>query len=299
MSFAVVTVIHDSAPDLERLLASLGRWLDPRPRVVVVDSGSRDSGPAMAREHGADLVELDRNLGFGAACNAGMERVTAPVTALVNPDVELVGPGLDQLARDALERKALLAPRLCNLDGGVQDSVHPRPGTIGALVPALVPRPLLPGPLRRRYEPWRAALPRRVGWAIGACLVAPTELLRRLGPFDPRAFLFYEDLDLSLRAARQGVPTVFRPDVTLVHRGGTSTGPSLGGEALELRARRRREVMATEGRRALFLDDVAQALTFLTRAAGRTALRRGGARERAQLRALLGARRAATRGGRE
>jgi N-acetylglucosaminyl-diphospho-decaprenol L-rhamnosyltransferase len=286
---AVVTVIHDSAADLERLLDSLAR-LEHRPRVVVVDSGSTDSGAALAAERGAEVVDLGTNLGFGAGCNAGLERVSEPVTALVNPDVELLDPGLEELAREAAGRDALLAPRLLNEDGTVQDSAHPPPGTVEELVPALVPRPLLPGPLRARYEPWRSERPRRVGWAIAACLVARTALLRRLGPFDPAAFLFYEDMDLCLRAARAGVPTLLRPGVALRHLGGTSVRPALGDSDLELRARRRREVMASEGRRPLALDDAAQWLTFATRTAARRVLRQDSARERAQLEALRRAR---------
>jgi N-acetylglucosaminyl-diphospho-decaprenol L-rhamnosyltransferase len=290
-AFAIVTVIHDSEPDLARLLDSVERQLDPDPRLVVVDSGSSDGGAALARQRGAELVELDGNPGFGAGCNAGLERVEETVTALLNPDVELLDGGLAGLAREAADREALLAPRLLNPDGSVQDSAHPAPGSAEALVPALLPRPLLPGPLRRRYEPWRSERPRTVGWAVGACLVARTALLRRLGPFDPRAFLFYEDMDLCLRAAAAGIPTELRPGVALRHRGGASTGPALGARDLELRARRRRAVMRRRGRAALALDDAAQAATFATRAAARALARRGGARERAQLRALAAARR--------
>jgi GT2 family glycosyltransferase len=163
-------------------------------------------------------------------------------------------------------------------------------------VPALLPRPLLPPPLRRRYEPWRSDSERHVGWAIGACVVARTRLLRELGPFDERAFLFYEDMELCLAAARRGVPTVLHPDVALRHLGGTSTGRALtSDEDLLLRARRRREVVAREGRLRLALDDAAQAATFATRAAARSLARRGGAAERGRLRALRAARRAGIR----
>jgi N-acetylglucosaminyl-diphospho-decaprenol L-rhamnosyltransferase len=291
-SLALVTVIHDSAEDLDRLLASVEQFLEPRPRIVAVDSGSRDGGPDVAREHGAELVELDGNRGFGAGCNAGLKHVSEPVTVLVNPDVELLDGGLTRLADEAVSTEALLAPRLLNADGSVQDSAHPTPGTIEALIPAAVPRFLLPGPLRRRYEPWRSSRPRAVGWAIAACIAARTDLLRRLGPFDPEVFLFYEDMDLCLRAADAGAPTLLRPDVTLRHRGAASVERALRGQAAEMGARRRREVMAGRGRLRLVLDDAAQALTFGSRAAGRTLLRRGGAYEREQLRALRAARRA-------
>jgi GT2 family glycosyltransferase len=132
-----------------------------------------------------------------------------------------------------------------------------------------------------------------VGWAVGACLVARTTLLRSLGPFDERAFLFYEDMELCLAAARRGVPTVLHPDVVIRHLGGTSTRRALAAdEDLALRAARRREVVEREGRLRLLLDDAAQTTTFATRAAARRVARRGGDYELAQLRALRAARRA-------
>ena len=121
-------------------------------------------------------------------------------------------------------------------------------------------------------------------------------MLRSLGPFDARAFLFYEDMELCLTAAREGVPTVLHPDIALRHLGGSSTRRALtGSEALALRATRRREVVAREGRLRLAMDDVAQTATFATRAAARSVARHGGAYERAQLRELRTARRAGIR----
>jgi N-acetylglucosaminyl-diphospho-decaprenol L-rhamnosyltransferase len=295
--FAIVTVTHNSETDLQRLLDSIARQLgDAPPPVVVADSGSDDGSATLAAERGARVVTLEENVGFGAGCNAGLALVDAEVTALLNPDVELLDNGLAELARRARTAKALLAPRLLNADGSVQDSAHPRPGRADDLVPALIPRPLLPPPLRRRYEPWRSERVTRVGWAVGACLVARTGLLRSLGPFDPDAFLFYEDMELCLAAARAGVPTELHPDIALRHVGGTSTRRGLdAGEDLELRATRRREVVVREGRRRLAIDDAAQATTFALRGAARALARRGGGYERRQLLALRAARRAGIR----
>jgi len=290
--FAIVTVIHDSEAELGLLLESIARLSGPRPQVIVIDSGSRDRGPALAADWGAEVIALDGNRGFGAGCNAGIERVTETVTAFVNPDVELLDDGLSRLAADAAAGGALLAPRLLDADGSVQDSAHPPPGRLDALLPALLPRRLLPV----RYEPWRSDSARVVGWAVAACIVGRTDELRALGPFDPDAFLFYEDLELCLRAQRAGIVTVLRPDVTVCHAGGASTARALAEDHdLELRARRRREVMAREGRLALALDDLSEALTFALRGAFK-AIVGGGTPERRRLRALLRARRLAEPG---
>jgi N-acetylglucosaminyl-diphospho-decaprenol L-rhamnosyltransferase len=283
MSFTIVTVLHDSAPELPRLLDSIEAHLPATTQIVVVDSGSADDGPAIARHAGAEVVVLDGNPGFGAANNEGVARARHAVTVLLNPDCELTDAGLATLAARAAGRDALLVPRLLNADGSLQRSAHPLPGRPAALARAVLPTRALP-------QPQRARRPRPVGWAIAACLAAPTALLRRLGPFDPCAFLFYEDLDLCLHARAAGVPTILHPEIAVRHLGGRSTARAFAGEAFELQARRRREVIGARlGAGALRIDDAAQALTF----AARAAVGRERARNLAALRALRAARRTA------
>jgi GT2 family glycosyltransferase len=287
---SIVVVTHNSAPDLERLLDSLRLHLPIAYQLIVVDTGSRDRGVDVARAGGAEVLELPHNPGFGAANNAGMGRARAPLTALLNPDIELTDDGLARLFELARQRRALVVPRLVGPDGKIQKTAHPVPGRVEALGFGLL-GPALPPPLKVRAEPWRADGERVVGWVIAAAVVAQTEVLRALGPFDPDAFLFYEDLDFCLRARTRGVPTLLEPRVVLHHRGAHSTEPRFGGEPYEVLARRRRAVIRTRlGDRALALDDLAQGLTFFTRAAARRILGRSAARERAQLKALRAAR---------
>jgi N-acetylglucosaminyl-diphospho-decaprenol L-rhamnosyltransferase len=286
VSFTAVIVLHDSEPELRALLRSIDAHLPDRPQLVVIDTGSRDGGADLAAEHGAEIIALAGNPGFGAASNAGVERARHDVTVLLNPDCELIDASLLVLAAIARAHPgALHAPRLLNLDGSVQRSVHPRPGTVGTLVPALVHPPLLPRTVRERAEPYRARTARTVGWAIAACLAASTATLRRLGPFDPAVHLFAEDLELGLRARAAGIPSVVHPGLRVRHAGGHAT--MRGGEPFDAIARRRREaIAATLGRRALAVDDVAQALTFATRAAAHALVGGDAARPRGQLAAL-------------
>jgi len=288
--FTVVVVLHGSAAELHVLLRSIDAHLAERPQLVVVDAGPDDGGAAMAAEEGAEVLERRDNPRFGAACNAGVERASHRACVLLNPDCELLDDSLAALAALCLGHpRALHAPRLLDADGTVQRSAHPVPGTVGALAGAALHPPLLPAPLRDRLDPYRAERPRTVGWAVGACLAGATETLRALGPFDPDAHLFAEDMDLCLRARAAGVPTVLHPHLRIRHTGGHATRRD--GEPYELLARRRRAVVgATRGARATALDDLAQGLAFATRAAGHALLGGDARRPWRQLRALARAR---------
>jgi GT2 family glycosyltransferase len=291
---ALVTVTHDSEPELRALLDSVARWL-PGAEVVVVDSGSRDGSVEAGRERASTVIELGENVGFGRGVNAGLGAVEQPVTAIANPDVELVDASLAACAREALRTgrpDRILAPLVLLPDGRRQDVAQRTPASAPLVLHALSPGDALPPPLAAAVEPWRAGTPRRAGWAVAACLVARTGTLRRLGPFDERTFLYGEDLDLGLRAAAAGVETWFWPGARVLHRRAHATRRAFGGEPVELLARRRREVVeARLGHRRLVLDDALQALTFADRLVLKSLLGRDASRERRQLAALRAARR--------
>jgi N-acetylglucosaminyl-diphospho-decaprenol L-rhamnosyltransferase len=215
------------------------------------------------------------------------------VTVLLNPDVELLDASLAAAGREALGGpERLLAPLVLRADGSREDNAQREPGSTPLLLHALVPGRLLPSRIAETLEPWRARCPRRAGWPVASCLVARTETLRRLGPFDERVFMYAEDLDLGLRAADAGVETWFWPAARVCHSGAHASGPAFGGEAFELLARRRREVVrerrgAARSRR----DDLLQLLTFADRLLLKRLARRPAERERRQLAALRRARR--------
>ncbi len=281
MSLSIVTVLRESSDEVSGMLESLAALADASPQVICVDSGSSDDGAKVAGRLGAEVIVMAGNPGYGAACNAGVAAATGECCILLNPDTRLIDHGLLTLAQVAVSEPVILAPRLLNTDGTVQRSAHPVPGRLDSLLAAFIPPRLIPGPMGTRLEPFRASSPLEVGWAIGACLVASTELLRALGPFDPSVFLYGEDMDLCLRARAAGIPVVYRPDVSVIHEGGHSTEPALPEpRRLEMQAKRRREVIdARLGPGALAVDDAAQRLTFRLRSAA--------GRRRAGNRALL------------
>ncbi len=289
---ALVTVLHDSRREVEALLDSVRRHL-PDAHVVAVDSGSTDGGPDRVRElaPGATVIEMEGNVGFGAANNAGVAAVNTPVTVLLNPDTEVLDGSLADLAAEVLRAdrtERILAPLVLQADGEREDSAHPEPGSFADLARAAAPAAALPRAARVLIEPWRSDTPVRVAWATGCCLVARTETFRGLGPFDESIFMYAEDTDLGLRARDAGVETWFWPTARVVHHRAHASARVFGGEPFELLAERRRDVvLRRRGRLRALIDGLLQLATFANRYALKWILGRPAERERRQIAALL------------
>lgn len=86
---SVIIPARDSAATLERTLAALAvQSLEEPFEVIVVDDGSRDETPQVARRHGTfvRLIQNDRSLGPGGARNRGVEQARGPVLAFTDAD---------------------------------------------------------------------------------------------------------------------------------------------------------------------------------------------------------------------
>ena len=244
---SIVVVSWRSATTLPALIASVENHLGAGPEIVIVENDPAEPSGVTPDSYAGELriIEPEGSGGYGVACNAGVAAASRPDVALLNPDCELADPGLPALAAVAAERRALAGPRLLNVDGSVQPSASGPPAGAWPWVGAVIPGRLQPPWMQARTEPWRLDREAEVGWLTGACIVAPRELLAKLGPFDPAIDLYAEDMDLCLRAGRLGAPSIFRPDLCrVIHVGGASTSQAFGDEETARRiASNRRSVL--------------------------------------------------------
>ena len=61
-------------------------------------------------------------------------------------------------------------------------------------------------------------------FATGTCIVFSRSLLEKVGMFDEKYFMYYEDTDLSVRAKRAGFKILFVPEATIWHKVAQSSG---------------------------------------------------------------------------
>lgn len=190
-------------------------------RVTVVDNASTDGTRELLRSDFPQVehLVLKGNLGYGRANNEGIARALdggAEFVALLNNDVE-VEPGWLRALLDA----ARAQPRAGLLTGTLlfrgEETVNSTGLDIDALGRARDRDFRLPlAGLRRGDGP--------VAGVSGGAALLRASMLREVGLFDPAYFAYYEDVDLSLRAARAGWQSWYVRGATARHRFGASFG---------------------------------------------------------------------------
>lgn len=209
---------------------------DLRAEIIVIDNASRD-GSAEAAETfpGVKVVQCPRNLGFGRATNIGLEMSKGAHLLVLNPDTLPRPRSIERMCRFQREcpKAGIISPRLLNTDGSVQSAAFRFPTLTMALLDLFPPPRFVPGRLRQkllnssvngRYPEEQAGkAPFRIDHPLGACMLFSRAAYEDEGGFDPRIFMYAEEIDLALRYRRKGWECWQVPSAEVVHFGGQST----------------------------------------------------------------------------
>lgn len=210
---AVVVVSYGDPSLLERHTTRVAAALGPA-RIVVVDNHSNDANRAAVRQlcerEGWTGVFPGTNTGFGAGCNLGAAAALAEgaeVLLFLNPDATIDAESAVRLMTAVEAEPLLLAgPTVLGPDGEIASAGLDLDLETGTM-----------RPWRRRAEhPGADTLP----WVTGACFAVTRELWERVGGFDERYFLYWEDVDLCARVQAAGGRVAVVDGATATHSGG-------------------------------------------------------------------------------
>jgi GT2 family glycosyltransferase len=228
VDLSIVIVNWHSSEYVRRCVASvLENTRNLSHEIIVVDSGSFDGCGAMlyANFPTVQFVQSERNIGFGRANNRGARGARGAALLFLNPDTELRNNAIEALyARlQTLPNAGVLGCRLVNTDGSLQITcVQP--------FPTILNQVLNVGELQRRFPGIRwwvsaatfenAREPCPVEVIAGACMMMRRRVYESVGGFDPRFFMYAEDLDICHRIAAAGYVNYYVPGGEIVHHGG-------------------------------------------------------------------------------
>lgn len=187
---------------------------------IVVDNASADSTRQVISEQypWVTLIESSDNLGYGRGLNLGFERVDTPYVLYMNPDAVIELPSIRRLHAFMEERPeaALAAPAILKPDGDYQHAG-------GLLTPYLLVKRAVVGTQKLVTPIIPGAAPFQTDWLSGAILFGRTSVMRSLGGFDPRFFLYYEETDLCKRALDRSWELWAVGEAAAGHAGGASS----------------------------------------------------------------------------
>jgi N-acetylglucosaminyl-diphospho-decaprenol L-rhamnosyltransferase len=234
-------IVNYRTPELTlRALEACVRELKELPgsRVCLVDNGSGDGSleqlRAFVAERGWDdrvtLVASARNEGFAHGVNTAMRAAEARELPggiyLLNSDA-WPDPGAIKALVSFLEEHpevGIAGSYIHGPEGETHDTAFRFPGLASHFEQAagigLVSR------LLRRWivSPPVPTVACQVDWLAGASMLIRRQVFESIGPFDENFFLYYEETDFCLRAARASWPTWYVPASSVEHVGAASTG---------------------------------------------------------------------------
>lgn len=181
--------------------------------VVVVDNRSRKSSLDALKAQGSRLknlilIENKENLGFAGGANVGIKKALkegAEYVMLLNQDAIIKSNAVEKLVnimgkdkRIGICGPLILAPnKKIWSAGGVVDKKRYSAGHLFKIL---------------NKNPYQ------VDFVSGCCMMIKKEVFEKIGFFDERFFLYYEDVDLCIRAQKAGFKVVLVPKTVVYHQ---------------------------------------------------------------------------------
>lgn len=216
--------------DYEEVCAAVRSILHHTPTpaftLYVVDNGSPDGcGKKLAATDFGDarvtVLPLPENLGFGKGHNAVLDKLDSDVHFILNPDILLTEDILEPMADWLLATPgaAMVTPQLHYPDGRLQHLPRRKPTPWLLLARQLAPK--LGGIFRKADDHYTMqdedlSQPRPIEFCTGSFMAVRTNVLKKIGGFDPAYFMYVEDADLTQKVLQEG-SVWLAPQFSAVH----------------------------------------------------------------------------------
>lgn len=216
-SISALIVNHNGGQAILNCLEALKNQSKPLEKIVVVDNASTDGSPEQIALKFPEVktIWLHTNLGLSKAHNIGLHEITSDLVIILDDDVYVDTQCIHRLYEAYIQYSAaVVCPRiLLYPDSQIVQCDGAVPHFVGTLK------------LRHAYQPFEI-LPTdavEIYGCIGACRLVDRRILLECGSFDDEYFLYFEDLEFSLRIRVFGYKIICEPKALVYHDRGLGT----------------------------------------------------------------------------
>jgi len=228
---AIVIVNWNSGLHLEKCINSIFKYkIKSLSKVIIVDNNSSDNSLDFLKFNTEDNIFVffnKINLGFSKACNQGAKQADKDTRyfLFLNPDTILSEGCIDKSVY-FLDKKSNQNFGICGIALNNSDKITAScfrfPSLKLLITEALGISKINPKYGRQMFE-WNHNSIRKVDQVIGAYFMVRKDLFETLNGFDERFFVYYEEVDFSLRAKKEGFYSIFNNELSCYHYGGGTT----------------------------------------------------------------------------
>jgi len=220
---SVVIVTYNSSDTVSDCIESILENYPLSKEIFVIDNASEDGsvGLIASRFPSVHMIVNALNRGFAAANNQAFPGCKGEYILFLNPDAALTSKALETMIgfMDQNRHIGLAGAKIVNPDGTLQESISYR----------------YPGEKHTSGE--LNGMKGSIACVLGACMIARTDLIRKIGGFDEDYFLYGEDQELCLQVRRHGYEIGYITEAVIIHIGGHSERSSIPEELWKKKTR--------------------------------------------------------------
>lgn len=230
---SIVMVNYKTGPESIRCLASIpNSTRNISYETILVDNNSRDGSLKMIQDQFPEVkyIQNNTNLGYGTALNQGILASRGEIVLLINSDLEFKNDSIFEMMMAIKKpRTAMVGPILFwELSDRIQPSYFPQECTFGSFALRYT---LFRDKIRKKItnDLIRASKKqglKSVGLISGACMMVKKSIIKKIGLFDRKLFLFFEEEDICRRIRKAGYNILWNPKAQVRHFGHCSTEKS-------------------------------------------------------------------------
>lgn len=196
-------------------------------KVIIVDNASTDNSL-----NGLDklnlpiqIIQNDKNYGFGKACNIGAFSSDGDYLLILNPDTELYEDSIYKPLKFLIENEknkiGMLGVQIIDDNNQISRNCARFPTPFKIAYQSIGLDKLFPKIFPPHFMiEWDHNSNREVDQIMGSYILMPRFLFTELNGYDDLFFVYYDDLDLSLRAKKLGWKNYYYSEVKIYHKGG-------------------------------------------------------------------------------
>lgn len=213
MKLSFIIVNYQSEKYLAKCISSIKeKVLAVDYEIIVVNNDDLDPGGLSEIK----IINSEKNIGFGAACNLGARSAQGEILCFLNPDTEIMSENITELVQEFNSANiGVIGSRLADEKNNTQEWIAGKEITIlSTLLNNLG--------YKRDQKVWESDSPVECAWVTGAAMFVRKDIFQKLGGFDEKFFMYFEDIDLCRRVRQLGFKVSYFPDFKVKHFGGKS-----------------------------------------------------------------------------